>query len=72
MEPGMVDPGFPSAQGGGGSKMPVSIWFDPSYFRSVPGILKIVAVVSTLLSFLHVVHSYISKFIYKYVNLLTE
>lgn len=58
MEPGMADPGFPQSPTGGNTataSMPgiPGIRFDPIYFRSIPGILKCVQMVSTCFLLFH-------------------
>lgn len=58
MEPGMADPGFPTsptAANTATASMPglPGIRFDPIYFRSIPGILKCVQMVSTCFLLFH-------------------
>ena len=52
MDQGMADPGFPDSHTTGGPMprgLPVpNLRFDPSYIRTIPGILKIAQLVSNL------------------------
>uniref|UniRef100_A0A2P2I6N7 CKLF-like MARVEL transmembrane domain-containing protein 4 n=1 Tax=Hirondellea gigas TaxID=1518452 RepID=A0A2P2I6N7_9CRUS len=60
MEPGTIDPGFPEAHTS--TKMTPQLRFDPSYIRTVPGILKIVQMIINIIGYIIVSSSVYSGY----------